>query len=61
METLIPVFTLRGVSVSMDGRRVLDGIDPDIAKGCATFIVGRSGKDYLQNPVLLQRDRKSVV
>lgn len=43
METLTPVFTLRGVSVSMDGRRVLDGIDLDIAKGCATFIVGRSG------------------
>lgn len=43
METLSPVFTLRGVSVTMNGQSILDGIDLDIAQGRATFIMGRSG------------------
>lgn len=43
METLNPAFTLRGVSVTMNGRRILDGIDLDIAKGRSTFLMGRSG------------------
>jgi phosphate transport system ATP-binding protein len=43
METLTPLFTLRGVGVSLGGRRILDGIDLDIPKGRATFVMGRSG------------------
>lgn len=43
METLNPHFTLRGVGVAMNGRRILEGIDLDIPKGRATFIMGRSG------------------
>lgn len=43
METLNPHFTLRGVGVTLNGRRILEGIDLDIPKGRATFIMGRSG------------------
>ena len=43
METLNPLFTLRSVGVTMNGRRVLDGIDLDIDRGRATFVMGRSG------------------
>jgi phosphate transport system ATP-binding protein len=43
METLIPHFTLRGVGVTLNGRRILEGVDLDIPKGRATFIMGRSG------------------
>ena len=43
METLNPLFTLRSVGVTMNGRRVLDGIDLDIERGRATFVMGRSG------------------
>lgn len=43
MERLNPVFTLRGVGVTMHSRSILHGIDLDIAKGHATFVMGRSG------------------
>lgn len=43
METLNPHFTLRGVGVTLNGRRILEGVDLDIPKGRATFIMGRSG------------------
>lgn len=43
METLTQAFTLRNVGVTINGRRILDGIDLDIAKGWSTFVMGRSG------------------
>ena len=43
METLNQLFTLRGVGVTMNGSRVLDGLDLDIERGRATFVMGRSG------------------
>lgn len=43
METLTPHFTLRGVGVTLNGRRILEGVDLDVPKGRATFIMGRSG------------------
>jgi len=43
METLTPHFTLRGVGVTLNGRRILEGVDLDIPKGRATFVMGRSG------------------
>ena len=38
-----PVFTLRDVSVDMAGRAILSGVTLDIARGAATFVLGRSG------------------
>jgi len=43
MEILNQLFTLRGVGVTMHGRRILDGVDLDIERGRAVFLMGRSG------------------
>ncbi|NCD25975.1 MAG: phosphate ABC transporter ATP-binding protein [Deltaproteobacteria bacterium] len=43
MGTLEPLFALRDVGVTLDGREVLSGISLEIAHGSATCIVGRSG------------------
>lgn len=43
METLNPVFTLRDVGVILAGREILAGLNVEISKGAATFVMGRSG------------------
>lgn len=40
---LEPVFTLRDVGVTLNGREVLAGMNLEIARGGATFVMGRSG------------------
>jgi len=43
LETLNPVFTLRDVGVILAGREILAGLNVEISKGAATFVMGRSG------------------
>jgi phosphate transport system ATP-binding protein len=43
MEKLTPIFTLREVGVTLDGKQILSGLDLEIMKERATFVMGRSG------------------
>jgi phosphate transport system ATP-binding protein len=43
MEKLTPIFTLRDVGVALDGKQILSGLDLEIMKERATFVMGRSG------------------
>ncbi len=43
MDKVTPLFTLRGVGVALDGRQILSGLDLEIMKTQATFVMGRSG------------------
>lgn len=43
MEELTPIFTLRDVGVALDGKQILSGLDLEIMKKRAAFVMGRSG------------------